>query len=223
MSCAGVPCIYHCTKQVFSANMCLIDDDPKTGVAKCCGFRDEFIVDKARPKEGACCKPNQIYSYDPATSKGSCCAPGQVFKNGECSPKKKPSPNPSPEPSPRCPACTNNYACACDGNLGIQYGHCYTMTDVNGLHLNRDVGGTYQSGGDIDNLIFRVTRKQTPVKLFIRGKTDITNRSANRLMTAMKTRAATSRMTGLGTSKTNLVPVVERERVGSGTGGRISA
>lgn len=43
-----------------------------------------------------------------------------------------------------------------DGNLGIRYGFCYTMTDTNDLPLNRDVGGTYQSGGDIGNLIFRV-------------------------------------------------------------------
>ncbi|OJJ42271.1 hypothetical protein ASPZODRAFT_77258, partial [Penicilliopsis zonata CBS 506.65] len=42
--------------------------------------------------------------------------------------------------------------------LGIKYGHCYTMTDVNGLHLNREISGTYQSGGDIDNLIFRVCK-----------------------------------------------------------------
>lgn len=55
-----------------------------------------------------------------------------------------------------CNKWPNDYVCACDGNLGIKYGHCYTMTDINGLQLNRDTGGTYQSGGDIGNLIFKV-------------------------------------------------------------------
>lgn len=53
----------------------------------------------------------------------------------------------------------------CTGNLGIQYGHCYTMTDVNGLHFNRvSDNGVYQSGGDVDNLIFKIRRFQVHSK-----------------------------------------------------------
>lgn len=52
--------------------------------------------------------------------------------------------------------CGRNQPCFDAENLGIQYGKCYNLIDVNGLPLNRDTGGVYQSGGDVGNLIFRV-------------------------------------------------------------------
>ena len=82
---------------------------------------------------------------------------GQTFTGGSCQ-----TPAPPPPPAPPAPAkstcnnCPDDYVCACDGNLGIKYGSCYTLTDTNGQPLNREIGGVYQTGGEIGNLIFRV-------------------------------------------------------------------
>lgn len=129
----------------------IADDDPVTGDRKCCTrLNEKFTVDKVVKTQGGCCKPPLVYAYDPVAKAGKCCGSSQTFKDGECIP-------PFPLP-PKCAPCSKNYVCACDGDLGLQYGHCYTMTDVNGLQFNRAVDGTYQSGGDIGNLIFRVSK-----------------------------------------------------------------
>ncbi|KAI2146774.1 hypothetical protein LOZ52_006569 [Ophidiomyces ophidiicola] len=127
------------------------DNDPATGDRKCCNRLNEvFSADSVTKAEGGCCQPNMAYSYDPVTNSGRCCGPGERYRDGDCH-REEPLPA-------RCMACSNKFACQCDGNLGIRYGHCYTMTDINGLHFNRAVDGTYQSGGDIDNLIFKVCK-----------------------------------------------------------------
>lgn len=115
-----------------------------------------FKADAVATKEGACCEKDQIYSFDSSSGKGSCCAPGETFTGGKCQVPKKDPPVPDAPAKDPCNKCSSNFVCACDGTLGIKYGKCYTMTDVNGLQLNRDVLGTYQSGGDIGNLIFKV-------------------------------------------------------------------
>ena len=128
----------------------IADDDPVTGEKKCCPrLGERFTVDPIFKTEGGCCMPPLVWAYDSVAKAGKCCGLGLIFKGGECIPPVT--------PPPKCAKCSKDYVCACDGDLGLQYGHCYTMTDVNGLQLNRAVDGTYQSGGDIGNLIFRVS------------------------------------------------------------------
>lgn len=134
-------------------------------------MRQSFSTDPKYPTEGACCAAGLSYSFNAGAGKGDCCAQGQRFVDGACRSPPAPIPGPSTKPGCSChdgntmnlnmqscsdKICPQDFVCACDGHLGIKYGHCYTMTDVNGLQLNRDTGGTYQSGGDIGNLIFRV-------------------------------------------------------------------
>lgn len=133
-----------------------LDTNPKTGIQECCQGKKVFKTDAVATKEGACCEKDQIYSFDSTGAKGSCCASGETFTGGKCQVPKKDPPVPDVPAKDPCNKCSSNFVCACDGTLGIKYGKCYTMTDVNGLQLNRDTGGTYQSGGDIGNLIFKV-------------------------------------------------------------------
>lgn len=145
------------------------DTNPKTGVQDCCTGKKLFKTDAVATKEGACCDKEQIYSFDSASGKGSCCASGETFTGGKCQvPKKDPPPATVPDVPAKdpCNKCSSNFVCACEGTLGIKYGKCYTMTDVNGLQLNRDVAGTYQSGGDIGNLIFKVNIPSSAGKCF---------------------------------------------------------
>lgn len=132
------------------------DTDPKTGAQGCCDGDTVFKTDAKATKEGACCDEGQEFSFDSASGKGACCAPGEKFTGGKCQVPQKDPPPATGETKDPCNKCSSHYVCACDGTLGIKYGKCYTMTDVNGLQLNRDVYGTYQSGGDIGNLIFKV-------------------------------------------------------------------
>ena len=76
---------------------------------------------------------------------------GQKFITDSC---QIPPPDDTDEDVP----CNTNFVCPGPGHLGIKYGRCYVMDDINGLHLGREAGaeGTYQSGGDIGGLIFRV-------------------------------------------------------------------
>ncbi len=162
--CAGTAC-----KPIPRADTCLFglkpnsplrsDTNPKTGVQDCCGGTKVFKTDSTATKEGACCDKEQVYSFDASSGKGACCASGETFTGGACQVPKKESPPaavPDVPAKDSCAKCSSDFVCACDGALGIKYGKCYTMTDVNGLQLNRDVLGTYQSGGDIGNLIFKV-------------------------------------------------------------------
>jgi hypothetical protein len=156
--------------QLWYSARCLTfrDTDPKTGSRKCCDLGEKFITDPTYTSEGKCCESDTFFSFDPQVGKGDCCPQGQKFIEGGCrSPPPPPPQRPPPSdcnchgntpPTSGCSDkdCPQDFVCACDDHLGIKYGHCYTMTDVNGLPLNRDVGGTYQSGGDIGNLIFRV-------------------------------------------------------------------
>lgn len=122
----------------------------------CCDPGTSFKTDPVSTTEGACCSDGLDFSFDPTSEKGQCCPLGQSFVGGLCQPPKN-EVTKYGSGSCSCDRWPKDFVCACDGNLGIKYGHCYTMTDINGLQLNRDTGGTYQSGGDIGNLIFRVS------------------------------------------------------------------
>lgn len=125
----------------------------------CCALGTTFKTDSATTTEGACCSQEQSFSFDPTSGNGQCCPLEQFFIGGLCQPPKN---EVTKYDSLTCDKWPNDFVCACDGNLGIKYGHCYTMTDINGLQLNRDTGGTYQSGGDIGNLIFKVSHPFFP-------------------------------------------------------------
>lgn len=64
----------------------------------------------------------------------------------------------NPQSAPGSCGCATGTPCSTEDELGLQYGHCYNLIDTNGLPLGRDTGGTYQSGGDVHNLIFRVCK-----------------------------------------------------------------
>ena len=116
-----------------------------------------------------------------------------------------------------CNKWPNDYVCACDGNLGIKYGHCYTMTDINGLQLNRDTGGTYQSGGDIGNLIFRVNLL-SPSFISIQNRPGTERmyfRSANPPRTATNHMTPLSLKIALGSFRTSSGIGSPRARAGS--------
>lgn len=151
------------------------DTNPKSGVQECCSGTKLFKTDATAAKEGACCDKDQIYSFDSTSGKGACCVSRQTFTGGSCQvPKKDPPPAAVPDVAAKdpCNKCSSKFVCACDGTLGIKYGKCYTMTDINGLQLNRDVAGTYQSGGDIRNLIFKVNIPPSAAKFFTRPGTE---------------------------------------------------
>lgn len=143
---------------------------PKIGSKNCCNLGSTFMTNTVATKEGAWCNIGTHNSFDLTTSQGNCCIAGQTFVVDAC---KVPSPPPPPVhilvPDPILPkparVYSGEYVCLSDGNLGIQYGHCHTMIDVNGLPLNRDTGGTYQSGGDIGNLIFKISCCPHPIIL----------------------------------------------------------
>ncbi|KAI6845298.1 hypothetical protein KC332_g14420 [Hortaea werneckii] len=82
---------------------------------------------------------------------------------------------PTMQPKPSAPAmsspleqrtdecgCNKRQKCFDDNTLGVEYGKCYNIIDVNGLPLNQQVGHfsdrQYQSGGEIGNLIFRICK-----------------------------------------------------------------
>lgn len=125
-----------------------------TGSMGCCELGSTFQTDAAAATtEGACCSHGQNFSFDTTSGKGQCCPSEHSFIGGSC---RAPKFEMTEYVTNSCPKVPNEFVCACDGNLGIKYGHCYTMTDINGLQLNRDLAGQYQSGGDIGNLIFKV-------------------------------------------------------------------
>ena len=64
---------------------------------------------------------------------------GQVFSGTAC--KSINSPAVSDQAAGPCPSCGNGNVCSYYGNLGIRYGHCYTMKDTSGQEIRRDDGG----------------------------------------------------------------------------------
>lgn len=59
-----------------------------------------------------------------------------------------------------CSGCGNGNVCSANGHLGIQYGHCYTMTDLNGNQIQRDEDYRYKQQGFSNDrtigLVFRI-------------------------------------------------------------------
>lgn len=92
--------------------------------------------------------------------------PGQIFSGTECK---------SIDPSVKanellkavdtCPSCGNGPACTYNGQLGIRYGHCYTMKDTSDMEITRDLTNSYmQAHKTVDGnrgLVFRICRSTT--------------------------------------------------------------
>lgn len=132
------------------------------GLVKCCSAGTKHCTDPVHPTNGKCCPAGTSYSFDAIAGKGDCCPPNQTFLRTSCT---------APTPLPRlnspavqidsgCSGCGNGNLCSANGHLGIQYGHCYTMTDSNGKQITRDEDYRYKQQ-DYQNdrtigLVFRV-------------------------------------------------------------------
>ncbi|KAI9836730.1 MAG: hypothetical protein M1837_003262 [Sclerophora amabilis] len=97
-----------------------------------------------------CCPPNKQHSFHSGTQKGKCCEPGTQFNGATC---ERPH---NPEVCSGADVCPQS-----DHDLGIQYGHCYVMTDIGGNWFGVDHQGVYKVGGENSGTIFRVCKDKT--------------------------------------------------------------
>jgi len=132
------------------------------GLVKCCVIGTKYTRDSTHPANGKCCPTGMSYTYDTVAAKGDCCPPGQTILGGVCT-LTTPLQNMKPQEvhtKESCSSCGNGYVCSANGHLGIQYGHCYTMTDSNGKQIQRDEGYLYrqqdQSTDKTIGLTFRI-------------------------------------------------------------------
>ncbi|KAI9729546.1 MAG: hypothetical protein M1834_006742 [Cirrosporium novae-zelandiae] len=141
---------YKCETCVNEAQLFI---NPKNNRRDCCPLDTFWSVDSIFTMQGDCCRGGMSFSFDSKARKGQCCKYGDIFKVDPKTGSRECIKAPEPHGS-----CIKDYVCGFNGHLGLKYGHCYTMTDINGLQLNRNAEGIYQSGGDIGNLIFRVCK-----------------------------------------------------------------
>lgn len=92
--------------------------------------------------------------------------PGQIFSGTECKsidPSVKA--NGLLEAVNTCPSCGNGPTCTYNGQLGIRYGHCYTMKDTSDMEITRDLSTFYlQAYKTVEGnrgLVFRICRSTT--------------------------------------------------------------
>lgn len=142
----------------------MIADADEEGLVRCCSSGTKYSTDAIHSSMGKCCPTGTSYTFDTTARMGECCPTGQVFVEAACrtlGPLAVSSPPILPMDS-GCAGCGNGAVCSANGHLGIQYGHCYTMTDSNGRQIQRDEGYFYrQSSPSNDNnafigLVFRV-------------------------------------------------------------------
>lgn len=105
-----------------------------------------WTVDIKNPVEGKCCPTSTTYMFDPLTRNGDCCMPNQNFWGTAC--KFIDQPVKSEESlgtANNCPTCGNGNVCSYNDQLGIRYGHCYTMKDSSNRELMRDESYYYKN------------------------------------------------------------------------------
>lgn len=134
------------------------------------------IIDQMVLDEGKICSwETTTYSFDPAIGKGECCLIGQVYVDGVC--QEPPSPASLSISTPvseevsaascsSCPDRDPTASCPPDGTVGIRYGRCYTMTQLDGTPVTRGnpTWPNFYFFGKVNrfrNVVFRVCHNQT--------------------------------------------------------------
>jgi hypothetical protein len=137
-------------------------DADSDGLLKCCLGDTKHSADPIHPANGKCCPSGTSYIFDAISGKGDCCPRGQTFLGTTCMVATPPAHlnSPAPQIESSCSGCGYGNVCSGNGHLGIQYGHCYTMTDSNGKQIQRDEGYQYKQQGVSNDktigLVFRI-------------------------------------------------------------------
>lgn len=117
-------------------------ENPLAAPAECCAADEKWSVDPVHIEKGKCCPLGTTYSFDYGVGNGGCCQSGERFVGTGCTDQTSgPAPPPSclsPPSTSKC-ACpgSNTSHCPANGTLGIKYGHCYTMADLQGNPVTR--------------------------------------------------------------------------------------
>lgn len=117
-------------------------ENPLAAPAECCAADEKWSVDPVHIEKGKCCPLDTTYSFDYGVGNGGCCQSGERFVGTACTDLTSGSAPPpsclSPPSTSKC-ACpgSNTSHCPADGTLGIKYGHCYTMADLQGNPITR--------------------------------------------------------------------------------------
>lgn len=151
-----------------------LGESPLSAPPVCCPGDEKWSVDPTHLEEGKCCAKDKTFTFDPMTGEGGCCPTGQNFVGRSCA-----APNPILPPTclntPSTPKCScpgsNTNHCPPKGTLGIQYGRCYTMANLQGIPATRSIDETtdrpwYYFGNYLGfrNIIFRVCKDETTDK-----------------------------------------------------------
>lgn len=122
-------------------------ENPLAAPAECCAADEKWSVDPVHIEKGKCCPLDTTYSFDYEVGNGGCCQSGKRFVESACTdPTSRIAPPLSclsPPSTPKC-ACpgSNTSHCPSSGTLGIKYGHCYTITDLQGKPVTRSNDAT---------------------------------------------------------------------------------
>lgn len=149
-----------------------LEQSPLSAPPVCCPGDEKWSVDPTHLEEGKCCAKDTTFTFDPMTAEGGCCPTGESFVGRTCQASNPISPptclNTPSTPKCSCPGSNTNH-CPPKGTLGIQYGRCYTMSNLQGAPATRAINDSrewYYFGNYLGyrDLIFRVCKDETTDK-----------------------------------------------------------
>lgn len=119
----------------------ILIENPLAAPAECCAADEKWSVDPVHIEKGKCCPLGTTYSFDYGVGNGGCCQSGERFVGAVCTDQTSGSAPPSCLSPPSISKCacpgSNTSHCPANGTLGIKYGHCYTISDLQGHPITR--------------------------------------------------------------------------------------